>query len=89
MAASGAPLCRDRIPRQRVVLPPPDKRTHAVRQDRRLVEIHLVRQGGHQHRDLGHVLGDHDVIVAGLLAVPGLGPPRAASRTTTAWRQDG
>src|SRR5215472_4688047 len=35
-----------------VVLPPPDKRTHAVRQDRRLVEIHLFRQGGHQHRDL-------------------------------------
>ena len=28
-----------------VVLPPPDKRTHAVRQDRRLVEIHLVRHG--------------------------------------------
>src|SRR5262245_66495703 len=50
-----------------VVLPPPDKRTHAVRQDRRLVEIHLFRQSGHQHRDLGHVLGGHDVIVAGLL----------------------
>src|SRR5262249_6199606 len=58
-----------------VVLPPPDKRTHAVRQDRRLVEIHLFRQGDHQHRDLGHVLGGHDVIVAGLLTVAGLGPP--------------
>src|SRR5262249_4636028 len=58
-----------------VVLPPPDKRTHAVRQDRRLVEIHLFRQGGHQNRDLGHVLGGHDVIVAGLLTVARLGPP--------------
>src|SRR5215471_8215348 len=58
-----------------VVLPPPDKRTHAVRQDRRLVEIHLLRQGSHQHRDLSHVLGGHDVIVARLLTVAGLGPP--------------
>src|SRR5262249_3943514 len=68
-----------------VVLPPPDKRTHAVRQNRRLVEIHLFRQSGHQHRDLGHVLGGHDVIVgASHRSRPW--SARAASRTTTAWR---
>src|SRR6516164_9852220 len=74
-----------------LVLPPPYKRTHAVRQDRRLVEIHLVRQGGHQHCDLGHVLGGHDVIVAGLLAVASLGPPapRRERRQRGAGMDDG
>jgi hypothetical protein len=53
-------------------LPPTDKRPRVVRQNRRLVQIHLRRQRRHQHRDLGHVGGLHEVILR-LVAGAGLG----------------
>ena len=50
-------------PRDAGLLPAADERAHVVGKYRRFVEVHFRRQRGHQHRNLSHVFGRHDVIV--------------------------